>query len=149
MQEIWKDIRGFENLYQISNLGKVKSLKYGKEKVLRPKRTRGDYLSIGLYKDKKCYTFRIHRLVADTFIPNPLNKEEVNHKNKNKKDNRLINLEWCTRKENIEHRGFVGAKELKELKEKINRAIEYIEHTPNFITFKDSFVAKELLKILK
>lgn len=94
--EIWKDIKGYEGLYQVSNWGRVKSLKYGKERILKPQKDRGGYLRIGLYKDRKFKLTKIHRLVAEAFLENPDNLPEVNHRDENKKNNRVENLEWCT-----------------------------------------------------
>lgn len=115
MQEIWKDIVGYEGLYQISNLGRIKRLKklivlqnggkyYLEEKILKPgKNSRGYNLVV--IKGK---ALRIHRLVAETFIPNPENKQQVNHKDGNKNNNRAENLEWCTCKENVNHAIKIG-----------------------------------------
>jgi len=104
MLEIWKDIKGFEGKYQISNLGNVKSLNYkkeiGKENILSPIKNNG-YLSVCLKLRKNVRS--IHRLVAEAFIENIENKKTVNHKNGNKSDNRLCNLEWNTYSENKRH----------------------------------------------
>ena len=113
MKEVWKDIKGYENLYQVSNYGNVKSLdryiknKNGKmqfynEKILRPNDSKG-YLKVTLSKNNRQRTFRIHVLVAKTFISNPENKPEVNHKDGNKHNNHIDNLEWNTRRENEIH----------------------------------------------
>ena len=100
--EIWKDIQGFENLYQVSNLGRVKSLNYkhtDKEKVLKLTKSNG-YLDVILYKAGEYKHHLVHRLVAQTFIPNTNSSLQVNHKNEIKTDNRVENLEWCTPKYN-------------------------------------------------
>jgi len=102
MQEIWKDIKGYEGKYQISNLGNVKSFLKGKEYLLKPYSTRG-YLSIGLWDGQKKQTVLIHRLVASAFIPNPNGYKEINHKDENKSNNNINNLEWCTREYNMSY----------------------------------------------
>lgn len=101
--EIWKDIKGYEGLYQISSLGKVKSLKFGKEKILKPRKNTFGYLESVLCKNGNSKSFKIHRLVAEAFIPNPNNLPCVNHKNENKILNTVENLEWCTYKYNINY----------------------------------------------
>lgn len=103
MIEEWKDIKGYEGLYQISNYGNVKSLNYNntkKGKILKTFIMRTGYIGIGLNKNNKRKPFKIHRLVAEAFIPNPENLPVVNHKNEKKNDNRVENLEWCTYKYN-------------------------------------------------
>lgn len=104
MKEIWKPVAGFEGLYEVSNLGSVASLHYkggDKRGLLKPKKHNCGYYSVCLCKDKRKYDFLIHRLVADTFIPNPNNFPQVNHKNEDKHDNRVKNLEWCTAQYNM------------------------------------------------
>lgn len=106
MEEIWKDVKGYEGLYQVSNLGKVKSLpKVGsvKENILKNFIKDQGYLAVTVSKNDKRKTYLNHRLLAISFIPNPENKLEVNHKNGIKDDNRVDNLEWCTHSENIKH----------------------------------------------
>lgn len=100
INEVWRDIKGFEGLYQVSNLGRVKSLKCGKEKILKPGKTTCGYLQVILSKDGKTKAYKVHRLVANTFIPNPNNLETVNHINEDKTDNRVENLEWMNYKDN-------------------------------------------------
>lgn len=101
--EIWKTIVEYENYYEVSNLGKVKSLKNYKDKLLTSISSNQNYQCIYLYKNKIKKHFRIHRLVALAFIPNPKNKSQVNHKNGDKTNNCVDNLEWCTGKENTIH----------------------------------------------
>ena len=100
MEEIWKDIEGYEGLYQISNKGRVKSLKWGKERILKPGITSSGYLKVLLCKNGMIKHIKIHRLVANAFITNPENKPQVNHKDENKFNNSVNNLEWSTAKEN-------------------------------------------------
>ena len=114
MEEIWKDIKGYEGLYQVSNLGRVKSLERKvrngehtyriiSEKILKLDNLYDGYLGIGLYISRKQHYFKVHRLVAESFIPNPENKLEVNHIDGNKTNNNAENLEWVTRIENMRH----------------------------------------------
>ena len=96
----WKAIAGYEGLYEVSDLGRVKSLKYGKERILKPRKHTNGYLHVCLYKDGKVEQPKIHRLVADAFIPNPNNLETVNHKDEVKTNNTVTNLEWMSIKDN-------------------------------------------------
>lgn len=104
MVEQWKDIKGFEGLYQISSLGRVKSLNYrrsGKTKILKLNKHKFGYLHIQLHKDNKNFTYRVHRLVAEAFIPNSDNKPCIDHINTIRTDNRVENLRWVTHIENM------------------------------------------------
>ena len=102
--EEWRDIKGYEGKYQVSNLGRVKSLpKKGngkKEVILKPRPDGKGYGMVALYKHRKVNHFKIHRIVAEAFIPNPNNYPQVNHKDENKTNNRVENLEWCSNEYN-------------------------------------------------
>lgn len=105
-KEIWKSVIGYERLYKVSNLGKVKSMNYkhtGLSKILTPIKTHNGYLQVKLYRYGKMSREYVHRIVASAFIPNFETKPQVNHKNENKSDNRVENLEWVTSKENLNY----------------------------------------------
>ena len=107
MEEIWKDIKDYEGLYQVSNLGRVKHLEFTrlnpltngvstiKEKILKQNLTPFGYLSVALYKNGKKKWYFVHRLVAKAFISNPDDLPIINHKDENKVNNSVENLEWC------------------------------------------------------
>ena len=101
--EIWKDVVGYEGLYQVSNQGRVKSFKWNKERFLKPSMDKDGYLLVNLCAGGKRKTFKVHRLVCEAFHENPDNKPQVNHINEIKTDNRACNLEWCTCKQNVNH----------------------------------------------
>lgn len=105
--EIWKDIKYYEGLYQGSNWGRVKSLEridcighHRKERILKLSTDKDGYLYVYLYKNGKGKNFSVHRLVAEAFLPNPHNYPCVNHKDENKQNNNVDNLEWCNVKYN-------------------------------------------------
>ena len=103
MEEIWKDISDYEGLYQVSNTGKIKSLNYrhtGREKIMKHSVNNKGYLIVKLWKNRKVKSFRLHRLVAEAFIPNPNNLPFINHKSEIKTQNNVENLEWCDQKYN-------------------------------------------------
>ena len=104
--EVWKPVVGYEGLYEVSNIGRVRSINFhksGKAKVMRPSFNTWGYLIVDLRKNNKRHSYAVHRLVALAFIPNPDNLPEINHKNEIKYDNNVENLEWCTRKYNINY----------------------------------------------
>ena len=99
IKEVWKDIEGYEGLYQVSNYGNIRSFmdKNGQKRVLllKPQNATGGYFVARLYKNHKGKTIKIHRIVATTFIPNPHNYPMINHKDEDKTNNCVWNLEWC------------------------------------------------------
>ena len=114
-EEVWKPISGYEEQYEISSLGNLRSLdrheqmsdgrtrfRRGKMMSTQVKKNTG-YVAVNLYKDGKAKTYLVHRLVAEAFIPNPGHKKEVNHKSGDKTDNSVQNLEWMTSSENTRH----------------------------------------------
>lgn len=112
-KEIWKDIQGFEEFYQVSNLGRVRSL-YKRGVILTPQINNRGYYFVMLYKDGKYHHALVHRLVAMAFIPNELKLPQVNHKDEDKSNNVVDNLEWCTNLYNNLYNGKAiktGAKE--------------------------------------
>lgn len=112
MEEIWKDIEGYEGLYQVSNLGRVRSLdrivkfndgrcrKYKSQIIAQSTTSTSQYLTVTLYKNRKCSKYGVHRLVAIAFVENPMNKSQVGHKDENFLNNMSSNLEWVTPQEN-------------------------------------------------
>ena len=99
MNEEWKDINGYKGLYQVSNLGRVRSVRYNKERIMELSYSHG-YLRVGLYKNNKLKSHSVHRLVAQAFLDNPDNLPCVNHKDECKTNNHVDNLEWCSHQYN-------------------------------------------------
>ena len=123
--EQWRDIEGYEGLYQVSNEGRVKSLgnnKSRKEKILEGVKNNCGYLRVGLCKDGNQVTKYVHRLVAEAFIPNPQNLPEVNHKDENPSNNCADNLEFCDKKYNNNY----GTRKQRAA-EKLSRCIDQID----------------------
>lgn len=141
MKEIWKDITGYEGIYQVSNLGRVKSLErvvvigYGakrlfKEKILKNNvNNKNGYVYVGLHKDGKTKQSRVHRLVALEFLKNEDNLPHINHKNEIKTDNSVDNLEWCTSKYNNNYGHHM---------EKIVKNTDYAKRTLNTNYYTDA-----------
>lgn len=135
-EEIWKPIKDFEGYYEVSNIGRVRSLNYkrtGKGKILKNIEDYKGYLEVVLTKNGKRKQFKVHRLVAEAFIPNPENKPCIDHINTIKSDNRVENLRWVTYKENSnnektlekfkgENHHFFGKHHTEETKKKISEA---------------------------
>lgn len=136
IKEIWKDIQGYENLYQISSLGRVKSLGNGgsnnsKEKIIKQYITPNGYLRVTLSKQGELKKYLVHRLVGQAFIPNPDNKPEIDHIDTNPQNNIISNLRWVTRIENRNNlitlinysKANKGKKLSQEAKEKMSKAL--------------------------
>lgn len=101
--EIWEKIDGYEE-YFVSNHGNIKSTKRGVEKILKPaKDKKRGYLRVNLWKNHKGHSYTVHKLVANAFIPNPNNLPQINHKDENKENNHIKNLEYCTNKYNLNY----------------------------------------------
>lgn len=101
MKEVWKDVKGYEGLYKVSNLGNIYSV-YSKRNKAICLSKRG-YLRVELWKNNKGTKYMVHRLVAEAFVENTFNKPQINHIDENKTNNRADNLEWCTQIENHNH----------------------------------------------
>lgn len=128
MKEIFKDIKDYEGIYQISNLGRIKSLhNYRKNNILKPKIKKG-YYQIGLRKDNKRKWYSVHRLVAQTFLPNENNLPQVNHRDENKLNNNVNNLEWCS----VSYNNCYGTR-IKRVKEKTSKKVLQYDLKGNFI----------------
>lgn len=114
MSEVWKVIEGTGGRYEVSNTGKIRSLNYnktGEVKELKQKIDKYGYCTVILHIDKKQKYPTVHRLVAKAFISNPNNLPQVNHRDGNKQNNNVENLEWCTSSENVQHAFDIGLKE--------------------------------------
>ena len=144
MKEIWKDIKGYEGLYQVSNLGNVRSLityKYSKkqnkcieiirEKVLKPSIDKHNYKFVVLTRNRIRKTIKVHRLIAENFIENTNNKPLINHIDGNKLNNNINNLEWVTNSENIKH---AYSNNLIDIRKKQKKVVFFAIHTYNFMS---------------
>ena len=127
IKEYWKPIKGYEDLYMVSNWGRVKSfdrwvkskngsIRICRGRILKPYTNKDGYLYVVLSKNNKQKTFKVHRLVAEAFLPNPYNLLQVNHRDENKLNNNVDNLEWCTNEYNINY----GTRTERMSKSKIN-----------------------------
>lgn len=110
MEVVWKDVRGYEGIYQVSNYGEVLRLRsldsrghLRNSKILKQTKTKDGYMQLGLHKNGKEQKVLVHQLVAMAFLDNPNNYVEVNHKDENKQNNSVSNLEWCNHKYNANY----------------------------------------------
>lgn len=138
----WKYIEGYEYKYQVSNLGDVRSLLFDRKKILKPYIDTDGYCIVYLYKYRKSKSYRIHRLVANAFLPNPNNLPQVNHIDENTSNNCLWNLEWCDSQYNCNH----GTRNLK-ISNKLSKPVvaKHI-HFNIFVYFKNEYEAVKWLK---
>ena len=133
MKEIWKDVVGFERIYQVSNYGKIKSLgnksNHKDAIIMKPILNYKGYLQINLRKNGKSYHFVVHRLVAQAFIPNPDNLPQVNHIDGNKQNNNVKNLEWCDNSYNQIHANKMGLNKhrIERVKEVCNKPVAQLD----------------------
>ena len=111
MKEVWKDVHGFEEAYQVSNFGRIKrkertdsNNRTHKERIMSPSMYSNGYMNVELRMNIKKRRTSVHRLVAEAFIDNPLNLPQINHKDENKANNHVSNLEWCTAQYNIRYK---------------------------------------------
>lgn len=142
MCEIWKDVVGYEGFYEVSNYGRIKSLskkaknkngyRITKEKIMKNVLKNNGYSAITLYKNKKSKTYLIHRLVAQAFINNPHDYPCINHKDENKLNNRIDNLEWCTPKYNNNY-GLHNEKMKKTKQKKYGKAVKQLTNDGEII----------------
>ena len=141
MKEIWKPIPGYENDYEVSNLGNVKTLKYNKQHLLKPSTLKRGYQVVALYKNSKRKWFLIHRIVWIAFN-GPIPKEyEINHKDENKLNNSLHNLELITPSENVNY----GTRN-ERVRQKLNKRVQMLDNNGNIIkTFCSIKEASEYL----
>ncbi len=139
MEEIWRNIKGFEGLYQVSNFGRIKSLNYRhtkKERIMKLSVNNCGYLYVNFHIEGKNRVYMVHRLVAETFIPNPKGYKQVNHINEDKTDNRVENLEWCTAKYNVNYGNCIKKRSSKRvgiLNTKISKQVLQFDINGNFI----------------
>ncbi|MBR1646002.1 MAG: NUMOD4 motif-containing HNH endonuclease [Selenomonadaceae bacterium] len=106
--EVWRDVKNYEGLYQVSNMGRVRSFRGSKIQILHGHINLNGYVTVTFTLKGNCKAFFVHALVAQAFIPNPGKKDTVNHKRGRKSDNRVSELEWMTRSENMKHAFKIG-----------------------------------------
>ena len=155
MKEEWKDIPGYEGYYQVSNLGRVRIISYidkrgwkRKTKLLTLNIDKNNYCRVGLTKAYKRKYYQVHRLVAQAFIPNPENKPQVNHKDSDRTNNNVNNLEWMTCSENNKYAYDFG-KRIKKFGKDHHKSKKVIQYTKDGIEIKKFDSLTECAKELK
>lgn len=149
MKEIWKDIPNYEGLYQVSNLGRVKSFRrstkhyWQDEYILKPAHANNGYCQVTLYDNTVRHKFLVHRLVAEAFIPNPDNLPQVNHKDENPLNNAASNLEWCT----AEYNNAYGTAKIRAIDTKSKPLEQYTLDMKLIAIYRSTRIAAELLGI--
>lgn len=138
---IWKDVRGYEGIYAVSDDGQIKSLERMKphrlgdrvqrERIMKPHIINGGYVQVGFCREGHLEGRLVHRVVAEAFIPNPNNLLQVNHKDGNKLNNHVSNLEWCTAKDNVVHSINCGLRKSVKAIDVFTRNGEYIATYPS------------------
>lgn len=148
-EEVWAVIEGSKGKYEISTYGQVRSNHSGSPKILSQNTTKSGYWKISIRLGNYDTTHSTHRLIAKTFIPNPLNKPCINHKDGNKLNNYVDNLEWCTQKENIDHAISLGLLPAKKAKKKYVHKYVY-KYKPKFKPYfrkPDELQAEDVMSI--
>ena len=140
MREEWRPVDGHEGLYEVSNMGNMKSLNYkrtGKEKILKLRKNRDGYLVVSLCKEGAMKSYYVHRIVATAFLENPMGYTEVNHIDEDKTNNCVDNLEFCSRSYNINH-GARNKKAGKKIAEKKSKPVFSVDKESGLIMWWQS-----------
>ncbi len=151
MKEVWKDISGYEGLYQVSNTGLIKSFRKWKragmpdEYILKPSISSNGYCQVTLYDGKTRHKFLVHRIVATEFIDNPNNYPHINHKDENKQNNSVENLEWCT----VLYNNNYGTAKFRSMITKSNPVEQYLPSGQILARYISTSIASEITGIPK
>lgn len=147
MEEEWRPVKGYEGLYEVSNMGRVKSLHRSQSIIMKQHMNHNGYMFLGLRKDGTRSTKLVHRLVATAFIRNPNNYKIVNHKDGNKNNNIVDNLEWCTSSYNSKHAYRIGLMNVDAQKKHVILYKRYGEYESITEAAEDLGVAQSTLSI--
>lgn len=151
MKEIWKDVKGYEGWYQVSNTGKIKNVQ--SNKILKCSYTDRNYLRATLCKNGEYKGFKVHRLVAIAFLPKPESSFEVNHKDGNKLNNNVNNLEWVSHEQNMKHgwkNGLIKLGKVGRKRKKVSQYIngKYIRYNDVYEASKKTGIAEHIIRYL-